>query len=66
MLIVYRCLNNGIVDKVEVVNKQWVRIKLLPGHYIDGSVSLQIKSKYTKFIKYIIICLVYFVGDCMV
>lgn len=31
-----KCLNKGIVDKVEVVNKQWVRVKLLPGHNLNG------------------------------
>ncbi|XP_017788188.1 PREDICTED: AFG3-like protein 2 [Habropoda laboriosa] len=35
-----QCLNKGIVDKVELVNKQWVRIKLLPGHIVNGKNSL--------------------------
>lgn len=29
-------LDKGIVDKVEVVNKQWVRVKLLPGNFVNG------------------------------
>lgn len=35
-----KCLNKGIVDKVEVVNKQWVRVKLLPGHLVNGKDTL--------------------------
>ncbi|XP_012150885.1 AFG3 like matrix AAA peptidase subunit 2 [Megachile rotundata] len=29
-------LNKGIVNKVEVINKQWVRVKLIPGHAEEG------------------------------
>lgn len=32
-------LNKGIVEKLEVVNKKWVRVRLLPGQSVDGSVS---------------------------
>ncbi|XP_054012710.1 AFG3-like protein 2 [Hylaeus anthracinus] len=35
-----KCLNKGIVDKLEVVNKQWVRVKLLPGNLVNGSDTL--------------------------
>lgn len=31
-------LNRGSVEKLEVVNKKWVRVKLLPGSASDGSV----------------------------
>ncbi|XP_043285923.1 AFG3-like protein 2 [Venturia canescens] len=37
---VYSYLNKGIVEKLEVVNKKWVRVRLLPGHSVDGSRSL--------------------------
>lgn len=30
-------LARGIVDKLEVVNKKWVRVKLMPGSQVDGS-----------------------------
>lgn len=33
-------LNKGIIDKLEVVNKQWVRVKLLPGQLMRGSDTL--------------------------
>ncbi|XP_006612551.1 AFG3-like protein 2 [Apis dorsata] len=33
-------LDKGIVDKVEVVNKQWVRVKLMPGNFVNGKDSL--------------------------
>lgn len=39
-IIIFSYLNKGIVDKLEVVNKKWVRVRLLPGNTIDGSVSL--------------------------
>lgn len=32
-------LNKGLVEKLEVINKKWVRVKLLPGYTVDGSVS---------------------------
>ncbi|XP_078044180.1 AFG3 like matrix AAA peptidase subunit 2 [Augochlora pura] len=35
-----QCLNKGIVDKLEVINKQWVRVKLLPGQLLHGSDTL--------------------------
>ncbi|XP_013116732.1 AFG3-like protein 2 [Stomoxys calcitrans] len=30
-------LNRGVVEKLEVVNKKWVRVRLLPGNSQDGS-----------------------------
>lgn len=36
----YNYLSKGIVDKLEVVNKKWVRVRLLPGHTVDGSSTL--------------------------
>ncbi|XP_057322368.1 AFG3-like protein 2 [Microplitis mediator] len=36
----YSYLNKGIVEKLEVVNKKWVRVRLLPGHIVDGSNTL--------------------------
>ncbi|XP_043249021.1 AFG3-like protein 2 [Colletes gigas] len=35
-----KCLSKGIVDKLEVVNKRWVRVKLLPGHLVNESNTL--------------------------
>ncbi|XP_029035220.1 AFG3-like protein 2 [Osmia bicornis bicornis] len=35
-----KCLSKGIVSKVEVVNKQWVRVKLLPGHTVNAKDTL--------------------------
>jgi AFG3 family protein len=29
-------LSRGIVDKLEVVNKKWVRVRFLPGNAIEG------------------------------
>ena len=29
----------GLVEKLEVVDKKWVRVKLLPGNAVDGAVS---------------------------
>lgn len=29
----------NIVEKLEVVNKKWVRVRLNPGQNVDGSVS---------------------------
>lgn len=40
VLIPSRCLNKGMVDKLEVINKRWVRVKLLPGNLLHGAVSL--------------------------
>lgn len=31
-------LNRGIVEKLEVVNKKWVRVKLSPGSSTDSTV----------------------------
>ncbi|XP_072753325.1 mitochondrial inner membrane m-AAA protease component AFG3L2 [Anoplolepis gracilipes] len=36
----YNYLRKGLVDKLEVVNKKWVRVRLLPGHTVDGSDTL--------------------------
>lgn len=33
-------LGKGLVEKLEVVNKKWVRVRLTPGHTVDGSVCL--------------------------
>lgn len=33
-------LSRGIVEKLEVVNKKWVRVRLLPGNNVDGAVSM--------------------------
>lgn len=32
-------LNKGLVEKLEVVDKKWVRVKLVPGQTVEGSVS---------------------------
>ena len=32
-----QCLSKSVVDKLEVINKQWVRVKLLPGHFVNGA-----------------------------
>ncbi|KAF7988721.1 hypothetical protein HCN44_001294 [Aphidius gifuensis] len=37
---VYNYLSRGVVEKLEVVNKKWVRVRLLPGQTVDGSNSL--------------------------
>jgi AFG3 family protein len=34
---VHSYLARGIVEKLEVVNKKWVRVRLLPGNTIDGA-----------------------------
>ncbi|XP_044264333.1 AFG3-like protein 2 [Tribolium madens] len=34
---VHSYLTRGIVEKLEVVNKKWVRVRLLPGNTIDGA-----------------------------
>ncbi|KAF5277091.1 hypothetical protein FQA39_LY06329 [Lamprigera yunnana] len=34
---VHTCLARGIVEKLEVVNKKWVRIRLTPGNTVDGA-----------------------------
>lgn len=31
-------MSRGVVEKLEVVNKKWVRVKLTPGNSSDGSV----------------------------
>lgn len=37
---VHSYLSRGIVEKLEVVNKKWVRVRLLPGNIVDGAVSI--------------------------
>ncbi|KYN01066.1 PREDICTED: AFG3-like protein 2 [Cyphomyrmex costatus] len=37
---IYNYLNKGLVEKLEVINKKWVRVKLLPGYTVDGSNTL--------------------------
>lgn len=32
-------LSKGIIEKLEVVNKKWVRVRLSPGNSVEGSVS---------------------------
>ncbi|GLH13654.1 26S proteasome regulatory subunit 8 [Gryllus bimaculatus] len=34
---VHTYLSRGIVDKLEVVNKKWVRVRLTPGNSVDGN-----------------------------
>ncbi|KAJ8951369.1 hypothetical protein NQ318_009305 [Aromia moschata] len=34
-------LQRGVVEKLEVVNKKWVRVKLLPGNTADGARNLE-------------------------
>lgn len=34
---ILNCLNKGIVDRLEVVNKKWVRVRLTPGSTYNGS-----------------------------
>jgi len=33
-------LAKGIVEKLEVINKKWVRVKLMPGNQVEGSTTL--------------------------
>ncbi|XP_066256280.1 mitochondrial inner membrane m-AAA protease component AFG3L2 isoform X1 [Euwallacea similis] len=33
---VYNYLTNGVVEKLEVVNKKWVRVRLIPGASVEG------------------------------
>jgi len=44
-LIVCSYLNRHVVDKLEVVNKKWVRVNLQPGSSVDGSVRNKIRHK---------------------
>ncbi|KAI4470098.1 atp-dependent protease [Holotrichia oblita] len=37
---VHNYLARGVVDKLEVVNKKWVRIKLAPGNIVEGGNTL--------------------------
>ncbi|KAJ8972092.1 hypothetical protein NQ317_019138 [Molorchus minor] len=34
---VHNYLQRGVVEKLEVVNKKWVRVKLLPGNTVEGA-----------------------------
>lgn len=43
---VFSYLNRHVVDKLEVVNKKWVRVNLQPGSSIDGSVRLNLTLYY--------------------
>jgi len=38
-IMFFSYLNKGIVERLEVVNKKWVRVRLLQGNSVDGSVS---------------------------
>lgn len=40
MFVRFSFLSKGIVEKLEVVNKKWVRVKLATGNSYDSSVSL--------------------------
>lgn len=33
-------LSKGIVEKLEVVNKKWVRVRLPSGNHVDGGVTI--------------------------
>ena len=41
-LFIFICsyLARGTVEKLEVVNKKWVRVKTVPGASVDGGVSI--------------------------
>lgn len=39
LLNFFSYLQKGIVEKLEVVNKKWVRVKLLSGNSVEGAVS---------------------------
>ena len=41
-------LSKGIVEKLEVVNKKWVRVRLPSGNHVDGGVTIVITS-VTKY-----------------
>lgn len=41
-------LVRGTVEKLEVVNKKWVRVKTVPGASVDGGVSLQVSAFVSK------------------
>ncbi|XP_011695717.1 PREDICTED: AFG3-like protein 2, partial [Wasmannia auropunctata] len=40
IFLFFSYLNKGLVEKLEVINKKWVRVKLLPGYTADGSDTL--------------------------
>ncbi|OXU21195.1 hypothetical protein TSAR_011473 [Trichomalopsis sarcophagae] len=44
---VYGYLNKGTVEKLEVINKKWVRVRLLPGTSTDGTLWFNIGSSDT-------------------
>ncbi|XP_058790658.1 AFG3-like protein 2 isoform X2 [Phymastichus coffea] len=44
---VYGYLNKGVVDKLEVINKKWVRIRLQPGASSEGTLWFNIGSSET-------------------
>lgn len=33
-------LNKGVVEKLEVINKKWVKVKILPGHPVETNATL--------------------------
>lgn len=41
-------LARGIVEKLEVVNKKWVRVRLTPGNTVDGAVSSDMNFFFPK------------------
>lgn len=40
LLPIFSYLNRHVVEKLEVVNKKWVRVNLQPGSSVDGSVRI--------------------------
>ena len=58
----------GQVEKLEVVNKKWVRVKLVPGTQVDGSVSsfhLLIDDFPFLFLFFLVLCVCACVCVCM-
>lgn len=41
VISVFSYLARGVVEKLEVVNKKWVRVRLTPGNSVNGSVSVE-------------------------
>lgn len=54
--LLYSCLARGIVEKLEVVNKKWVRVRLTPGNTIDGAV------RYKKLLQFFCCQIDYFLS----
>ena len=42
--MLFSYLVRGTVEKLEVVNKKWVRVKTVPGASVDGGVSVQVSA----------------------